>query len=70
MKCTTENCRGDTKLIQTQSNEGTKHKPPEMYRDLKIIRRRRVCLLDPSHKFWTIELTEDFWSELVERVKL
>lgn len=67
MKCQT--CNADTKIGETQTN-GARHAPPESYKDLKVIRRRRICLANKEHKFWTVEFTEDFWSEIVERVRL
>lgn len=68
MKC--PKCQAGTKVIATQSSEGSCHQPPEEFKYLKIIRRRRGCLENVDHKFWTIEMTEALWSEIVERIKL
>lgn len=68
MKC--PNCQAETKISQTQTSGNNSHPLPVNFQDLKIIRRRRQCICNPEHKFWTIEMTEAFWSEVVERVKL
>ena len=66
MKC--PDCKADTHIYETQTNDYASHKPPAAYNDIIVIRRRRVCLLDKAHKFWTVEFPEEFWNNIIEKV--
>ena len=68
MKCIT--CHKSTKVNHTQSNESLIHRPPQTYKNLRIVRRKRICLADKTHTFWTIELTEDFWLDIINQIDL
>ena len=61
MKC--KECGADTKVVVTQY---LKH-IPEKVDPLVIIRRRRVCLQNPTHKIWTVEVTEEIWQKATNR---
>lgn len=59
-------CKNDTKLLTTQTKTSTTHPLPIEFREIAVIRRRRVCLADDSHRFWTLEMSEDFWDRVLE----
>jgi len=55
-------CRAETYVKITQSKRG-RHRLPKSLAKSNVLRRRRVCLMDFAHQFWTLELCEDEISE-------
>lgn len=60
-------CQSTTKLLTTQTNASITHPLPIEFRELSLIRRRRACLKEKSHRFWTLELSQEFWEKVLER---
>jgi transcriptional regulator NrdR family protein len=65
MNCPT--CGGDTKVTNTQNNQA--NPVPHHFQGMNLVRRRRVCLRNLSHTFFSLELTEEQWERIVEVVE-
>jgi len=65
MNCPT--CGGDTKVTNTQN--GIANPVPLAFKEMNLVRRRRVCLKNVGHAFFSLELSEEQWERLVEAVE-
>jgi len=59
-------CKSDTRVTNTQTDYSD-HPLPDAFKGLGIVRRKRVCIKDGDHKFWSIEAPEDIWNQPIER---
>lgn len=60
-------CGENTRITNTQ---GSQTNPlPIQFQGMNLVRRRRVCLKQPSHTFFSLELFEEQWERIIYVVK-